>query len=191
MKPKLNIVIASTRPGRVGPSLAAWFNERAQEHGGFEAALVDLATFNLAVYDEPRHPRLRQYEHEHTKRWSASVESADAFVFVTPEYNYAPTPALVNALDYVLQEWAYKPAAFMSYGGISGGLRAVQTTKLMLTALKMVPITEAVVVPLFPQHLDAERRFQPNETQTKAATEVLDELLRVSEALKPLRAARS
>ena len=55
--------------------------------GGFEAALVDLAEFNLPIYDEPKHPVLQQYEHEHTKRWSASVSAADAFVFVTPEYN--------------------------------------------------------------------------------------------------------
>ena len=102
MAPRLNIIIGSTRPGRVGPSIAAWFETHARAHAGFEPVLVDLADFNLPVYDEPNHPRLRQYVHDHTKAWSASVEAADAFVFVTPEYNYFAPPALVNALDYVL-----------------------------------------------------------------------------------------
>src|SRR5699024_7105059 len=130
MQPKLHVIISSTRPGRVGPSVARWFHEYACHHGGFEAELVDLADFNLPVYDEPAHPRLGQYEHEHTKRWSASVAAADAYVFVAPEYNYSPTPALVNALDFVYNEWNYKPCGFVSYGGVSGGLRAVQAARL-------------------------------------------------------------
>ena len=110
MAPRLNIIIGSTRPGRLGPAVANWFDGFAREHGAFEPVLVDLADFDLPVYDEPNHPRLRQYVHEHTRRWSASVDAADAYVFVTPEYNYLAPPALVNALDYVLHEWAYKPA---------------------------------------------------------------------------------
>ena len=82
--------------------MANWFDGFAREHGAFEPVLVDLADFTLPVYDEPNHPRLRQYAHEHTKRWSASVDAADAYVFVTPEYNYFAPPALVNAMDYVL-----------------------------------------------------------------------------------------
>src|SRR5690606_2827816 len=90
---KLQTLIASTRPGRIGPHIAEWFHGVAVAHGGFDASLVDLASFALPVYDEPRHPRLRQYEHEHTRAWARSVEAADAYVFVTPEYNYGPTPA--------------------------------------------------------------------------------------------------
>ena len=132
---KLHTIIASTRPGRVGLHVGKWFHEYALKHGGFDATLVDLADFDLPVYDEPHHPRLQKYEREHTKRWAESVRSADAFVFVTPEYNYSPSPSLVNALDYVYLEWNYKPAGFVSYGGVSGGLRAVQVVKLQATAL--------------------------------------------------------
>ena len=99
--------IAVMERGRVvehGPT-ARWFEGAARTHGGFDVALVDLADFNLPIYDEPKHPRMRQYEHEHTKRWSESVAAADAFVFVTPEYNYATSPALLNALDYLVVEW--------------------------------------------------------------------------------------
>jgi len=185
---KLHVVIGSTRPGRVGPSIASWFHGLAVEHGKFEATLVDLAEFDLPVYDEPKHPVLQQYEHEHTKRWSASVAAADAFVFVTPEYNYGPTPALLNALDYVYKEWNYKPAAFVSYGGISGGIRAVQVTKQTLTTLKMVPIVEQVTIPFVAQQLGEDKAFKPSDVHVSSATAMLDELLRWAEALKPLRA---
>ena len=187
MAPRLHVVLSSTRPGRVGETIARWFHGLAVEHGKFEPELVDLAAFNLPVYDEPRHPALQQYEHDHTKRWGASVAAADAFVFVTPEYNYGPTPALLNALDYVYKEWNYKPAAFVSYGGISGGIRAVQVTKQTLTTLKMVPLVEAVVIPMVAQQLDDNKQFQPADIHMTSANAMLDELLRWAEALKPLR----
>ena len=123
---KLQTIICSTRPGRVGDKVAAWFHGVASTHQGFEATLVDIGAFALPLYDEPKHPRLQQYAHEHTKRWAASVAEADAYVFVTPEYNFGPPPPFVNALNYLYLEWNYKPCAFVSYGGISGALRAVQ-----------------------------------------------------------------
>jgi NAD(P)H-dependent FMN reductase len=101
MSLKLHTIITSTRPGRVGLHVAKWFHEYAVGHGGFDTTLVDIADFNLPIYDEPMHPRLQKYQHAHTKRWAESVKSADAFAFVTPEYNYGPSPSLVNALNYV------------------------------------------------------------------------------------------
>ena len=187
---KLHIIACSTRPGRVGIGVAKWFEGVAVQHAKFASELVDLATFNLPVYDEPRHPRLQKYEHDHTKKWSASVAAADAFVFVTPEYNFGPPPSLLNALDYVYLEWNYKPAAFVSYGGMSGGIRAVQTEKLTMTTLKMVPIIEAVSIPMVAKQLNEAGQFTPNEAQTDAANAMLNELLRWAEALKPLRQAK-
>ena len=185
---KLHIIVASTRPGRVGLAVAQWFHAAAKEHGRFDPALIDLAEVNLPMFNEPLHPALQQYEHEHTKRWSASVNSADAFVFVTPEYNYGPPPPLVNALNYLVKEWQYKPAGFVSYGGISGGLRSVQMTKQMFSTLKMVPIAEAVVVPMVQQHMSMGPTFTPNDVHKGAATVMLDEIFRWSGALKTLRA---
>lgn len=186
MSRKLATIAVSTRPGRVGIHVARWMQGVAEAHGGFDSRLVDLAEVNLPIYDEPKHPRLRDYQHEHTRRWSAIVEAADAFVFVTPEYNYGPSPALVNALDYVFHEWGYKPASFVSYGGVSGGLRAVQSTKLTLTTLRVVPLTEAVVVPFVANQVK-DGVFTPNEVQEKAAPVMLDALARWSDALKVLR----
>src|ERR1039458_1334934 len=133
--PKLQIFIASTRPGRVGLPVANWFVERARQHGGFEIEVVDLAEVDLPFMDEPNHPAQRQYTKQHTLRWSALVDSADAFVFVMPEYNYGFSAPLKNAIDYLNWEWRYKPVGFVSYGGIAAGTRSVQMIKQVVTAL--------------------------------------------------------
>src|SRR5215470_931201 len=124
MVPRLHTVIASTRPGRIGPAMGTWFHEFAKQHGKFDAHLVDLVDFDLPVIDEQHHPMRREYTKDHTKKWSASVNSADAFVFVTPEYNYGPPPSLLNALDYLFWEWQYKAVGLVGYGGIGGGGRS-------------------------------------------------------------------
>lgn len=170
--PVLQVVIASTRPGRVGPSVAAWVRDRADEHGAFDVELVDLAEVNLPLLDEPHHPRQRRYTHEHTRRWSATIDRADAFVFVMPEYNHAFNAALKNALDYLYVEWGGKPAAFVSYGGVAGGTRAVQLLKPVVTALKMVPVLEAVNIP-FVHTLVEDGVLQPNEHMERAAAAML------------------
>lgn len=187
MQPTLHVVTASTRPGRVGPSVARWFIDYATRHGAFAVQAVDLADFNLPVYDEPRHPVMQQYEHAHTKAWSASVAAADAFVFVTPEYNYNPTPALVNALNYVYREWNYKACGFVSYGGVSGGIRAVQVAKQLVTTLKMMPMVEGVMVPMVGKSLDASGTFIANEHVEHSAHQMLDELFKWTGALASLR----
>jgi NAD(P)H-dependent FMN reductase len=183
----LQIVIVSTREGRKGDAVGRWFETRARAHGAFDVELVDLAEVNLPLFDEPEHPRLRKYRHDHTTRWSERVAHGDAFVFVTPEYNYSAPPSIVNALDYLVHEWAYKPLAFVSYGGVSGGTRAVQMIKLQATALRMMPIPEAVSLPFFAKMFAADGTFSPDETQQKAADAVLTELRRWTDALRVLR----
>jgi NAD(P)H-dependent FMN reductase len=185
--PRLQIVIASTRPGRVGLPVGRWFDGRARAHGAFEVELVDLLELDLPFMDEPNHPRLRQYTKQHTKDWSAKVEAADAFVFVVPEYNYGFTAPLKNAIDFLHSEWQYKPVGFVSYGGIAAGTRAVQMLKQVVTTLKMTPLFEAVSIPFVAQFIDDEGEVQANEVMEQAADAMLDELLRVSEALRPLR----
>jgi len=183
------VVTAATRPARKGGAVAEWALAQARAHGKFEIEPVDLAIVNLPLFDEPKHPRLRQYKHDHSKEWSATIERADAFVFVTPEYNYAPPPGLVNALDYLVLEWGYKPVAFVSYGGVSGGTRSVQVAKLMVTGLKIMPMVEAVNFPFVANLLNKDTgAFEPPAAQEDAARVMLDELMRWAEALKPMRA---
>jgi NAD(P)H-dependent FMN reductase len=95
-------------------------------------------------------------------------------------------PHPINAFDYVYKEWNYKPAGFVSYGEVSGGLRAVQIEKQTLTTLKVVPIVEAVVIPMVAQSI-ADGRFRGSELQIQAAKVMLGELLRWAGALQPLR----
>lgn len=185
--PTLQIIIASTRPGRVGLPVGRWFEAHARAHGGFEIDLVDLAELGLPFMDEPNHPRLRKYTHQHTKDWSARVDAADAFVFVMPEYNYGFNAPLKNAIDFLHEEWTYKPVGFLSYGGVAAGTRAVQMIKQVVTTLKMAALPEAVSIPFVAQFIDDEGELVPNELMLQSATAMLDELGRMEQALRCMR----
>ncbi len=181
------IIVGSVRPGRVGLPVAQWVRRAAEAHGGFEIDFVDLAELALPFMDEPNHPRLRTYTQQHTIDWSERVDAAEAFVFVTPEYNHSFSPALKNALDYLSQEWKRKPAGFASYGGVSAGTRGVVALKPALVGLGLV-ITQPNVEINFPgKQLTDDGEFEPNEQQAAVATAMFDELVALSAALAPLR----
>ena len=186
--PRLLIIVASTRPGRVGLPVANWFTDEARAHGGFELEVVDLAELRLPLLDEPHHPRLRQYTKDHSHAWSATVEAADAVVMVTSEYNYGYPAALKNAFDYLHHEWRYKPVGFVSYGGVAAGTRAVQQLKQVVTAVAMMPTQASVNIPFVQQFLGQDGTISANDVMVDAAKAMLDELLRFHEALAPLRA---
>ena len=183
----LKIIIASTRPTRKGPAVAAWIMEEATKQPQFNAELIDLKEVNLPVFDEPKHPRFGEYDHEHTKRWSALIAPADAFIVVTPEYNYSAPPSLINALTYLVKEWKYKPMAFVSYGGLSGGMRSVQSLKPLITTFAMMPLPDAVNIPNFAQHINEEGKFVSYEAAEIASHDMFTELLKWTKALKPMR----
>jgi NAD(P)H-dependent FMN reductase len=182
----LLVIVGSTRPGRAGLPISQWFTEQAARHDGVNVTVADLAELNLPLLDEPNHPRLRQYLNRHTKAWSALVDAADAIVIVTPEYNHSYPAPLKNAIDYLHQEWQYKPVGFVSYGGVSAGTRAVAALKTVVSVLKMVPVAENVNIPFHTQFID-DGVVEPNETMTQAADAMVDELARVEAALRPLR----
>jgi NAD(P)H-dependent FMN reductase len=171
--------------------VAAWIHDRAVKHGGFDVELIDLAEVNLPIFDEPKHPRFGEYEHQHTRDWSATISRGDAYIFVIPEYNYGFNAAIKNAIDYLNVEWQYKPLGFVTYGGVAAGTRAMQMLKQVVSALKMVPVTDAVNIPFVQQFLDADRVLQPNEVMEGAATAMLDELERWTSATQALRTAAS
>jgi NAD(P)H-dependent FMN reductase len=177
-RPVLAVVVGSTRPGRVGLPVARWVCDQAENHGAFAVELVDLAEVALPLLDEPNHPRLGDYQHDHTRAWSATVARADAFVFVTPEYNHGYPAALKNAIDYLYAEWRDKPVGFVSYGGVAGGTRAVAQLETVVSPLKMVPVPEGVIVP-FVHKMVTDGRFQPGDVQERSATAMFDELARM------------
>ena len=178
-RPVVQVIVASTRPGRVGEPTARWIAERAEKHGAFEVDIVDLAEVDLPMFAEPNHPRLGRYTLQTTKDFSALIDRADGFVLVFPEYNHSYNAALKNALDHLNREWAGKPVGMVSYGGVAAGSRAAVALETVLVALQM-RIIGSVPIPFIAQFVhddeDGGRTFQPNE-QVEAGTDgMLDAL---------------
>ncbi|MDG4798207.1 GNAT family N-acetyltransferase [Micromonospora sp. WMMD1082] len=195
---RLLVIVASTRPGRLGPAIADWFVRTATPDAdrpdadrpgatpdGITVDVADLADIGLPLLDEPEHPASGSYLHEHTRRWSRRVAAADAFVVVTPEYNFGMPAVLKNALDFLYHEWAWKPVAFVSYGNTSAGTRSVQMAKQVVTTLKMMPIGATVALRIAESTRDG--RVVASAALDRAARGVLVELSRVACALRPLR----
>ncbi|MEX0609643.1 MAG: NAD(P)H-dependent oxidoreductase [Balneolaceae bacterium] len=187
---KLKVISSTTRPGRKGPIMANWIAETAEQHGSFDVELLDLGEIDLPIMDEPNHPRLKKYKHLHTKQWSAKIEEADAFIFVTAEYNHTYPASLQNALQYLSQEWNYKAAGILSYGGVSAGTRAFNDLKRDLVTFKTVPLMEAVNIPFFTQFINEEDRLIPNEVMEQSAGAMLEELARGTAGLKVIKEKR-
>ncbi|MFJ5780171.1 NADPH-dependent FMN reductase [Streptomyces sp. NPDC093094] len=184
-RPVLQIHIGSTRPNRIAPAFTDWFAQVAEQHATFEIEVIDLAEVGLPLLDEPNHPRLRQYTRQHTRDWSATVDRADAFVMVTPEYNYGYSAVTKNALDYLCHEWADKAVGFVSYGGVGAGTRAVQQLKQVVTTLRMVPVLESVNIPFAMHKVTAEGKAETDAGLDQAAVLMLDELARLTRKLRP------
>ncbi|WMT88026.1 NAD(P)H-dependent oxidoreductase [Pelagibacterium sp. 26DY04] len=191
MTVNLKIIIGSTRPGRVGPTIARWVEAFASEREQFDVELVDLAEVGLPLLDEAAIPFFGQYQHEHTKRWSTIVSQADAFVFVTPEYNFFPPASLVNAIQVLLAEWGRKPAGIVSYGGISAGLRSAQALRQLLGNVNVHALAQMVPIPNFAEFIGEDGVFRPNQPMEEGAAGMLEELHKWAAALKPLRQAEA
>lgn len=183
---KLMVVIGSVRPGRAGLSVALWVHEHTTQIGGFDIDFVDLAELNLPFMNEPKHPRLQEYRHRHTLAWSERVAAADAFLFVTPEYNYSYSPALKNALDYLHHEWSGKPVGLVSYGGLAGGTRGAAALQPVLSALGMMSVQANVEIPYVSRQID-DGFFEPSDRQVEKLTLLLDQLRRLSPVLQSAR----
>jgi NAD(P)H-dependent FMN reductase len=133
---KVQIIMGSTRPGRVSPQIAEWTLNHLPKKDGVEYEIVDVAKYNLPLFDEPQHPSLNQYAHEHTKLWSKKIKEGDSYIFLTAEYNAGYPASLKNAIDYLYHEWSEKPALVISYG-VQGGSGASAQLQQVLNRLKM------------------------------------------------------
>lgn len=155
---KIQIILGSTRNHRVGEKVANWVYSQVKDIPDAEVELVDLENFPLPFYDEPIIPKLIKgnYSNEIAKKWATKVAEADGYIVVTPEYNHGYPAVLKNAFDYVYDEWNNKPIGFVSYGGISGGLRAVEQLRQVVVELQMVPIRESVSFQFVSKKFDEE-----------------------------------
>jgi len=189
---RIAIIIGSTRPGRNGEAVAKWVYEIAQkrsEVGGAEFELVDIKDFNLPLLDEPVPPSRGQYTKEHTKAWAAKIDSFDAYVFVTPEYNHGTSGALKNAIDFLFKEWNNKAAGFVGYGSALGA-RAVESLRLVMGELQIADVRAQVGLSLFTD-FENFSVFKPGPHQAQSVNAMFDQVIAWGGALKPLREKQS
>jgi NAD(P)H-dependent FMN reductase len=182
---KVAIIIGSTRPGRNGEAVGKWVHELAKKRTDSNFELVDIRDFNLPLLDEPIPPSMGQYSKEHTKAWSLRIDSFDAYIFVTAEYNHGIPGALKNAIDFLYKEWNNKVAGFVGYGG-AGGVRAVEQLRLVMAELKVATVRSQVTLSLFTD-FENFTKFKPATFQENSANAMLDEVIAWGGALKTLR----
>jgi NAD(P)H-dependent FMN reductase len=182
---KIAIILGSTRPGRNGEAVARWIYEIAKKRIDAEFEFVDIKDFNLPLLDEPVPPSQGQYSKEHTKRWSAKIDSFDGYIFVTAEYNHGIPGALKNGIDYIYKEWNNKAAGFVGYGS-AGGVRAVEQLRLVMAELQVADVRAQVAVSIITEFEDFQT-FKPASYQEKLVNNMLDQVISWGRALKLLR----
>jgi NAD(P)H-dependent FMN reductase len=182
---RIGIVLGSTRPGRNGEAVAKWAFEIAQKRTDAEFELVDIAEYDLPLLDEPVPPSQGRYSKEHTKRWAEKIGSFDGFIFVTPEYNHGTSGALKNAIDFLFAEWNNKAAGFVGYGS-AGGVRAVESLRLVMGEIMVADVRSQVQLSLFTD-FENFSTFKPHERHEKTLNEVIDQVIRWGSALSKVR----
>src|SRR5687767_1281623 len=182
---RIAVIIGSTRPGRVGESVGRWVFDLAKRRTDAQFELIDLKDFDLPLLDEPVPPSRGQYSKEHTKKWAATIDSFDGYVFVTPEYNHGICGALKNAIDFLYREWNNRAAGFVGYGS-AGGARAVEHLRLVIAEVQVATVRNQVMLSL---HDDFENYtvFKPRQFHEKTLGEVLDQVIAWGGALRDLR----
>jgi NAD(P)H-dependent FMN reductase len=190
---RIAIILGSTRPGRRVEDVARWVAEVAGRHPAVTAGeagldIVDIADYGLPLLDEPAPAATGLYQNAHTKRWAATIDRFDGFVFVTPEYNSAVPAALKNAIDYLWAEWNHKAAGIVSYG-LYGGARAAEQLRQTMAEIKVADVHAQVAINPFVDFDFTDSPagvVAPGERQEALLTTMLDEILEWSRVLRPL-----
>ncbi|MCP9212152.1 NADPH-dependent FMN reductase [Streptomyces sp. NEAU-Y11] len=181
---RLAVVVGSTREGRFGPKVARWFTERAALRDDMDVEVIDLADtplpFDLTHTPGPEESRALQAV-------SPRLDAADAYAVITPEYNHSYPAALKNAIDWHYSQWRAKPVGFVSYGGISGGLRAVEHLRPVFAEVHAVTVRDSVSFHNAWDLFGPEGRLTDSAAADKAATTMLDQLHWWGRALRTAR----
>jgi NAD(P)H-dependent FMN reductase len=188
-KLRVGIILGSTRPNRNGEAVAQWVHELAGQRGDAEYELVDIKDFNLPLLDEPIPPSQGKYSQPHTKKWAEKIKTFDAFVFVTPEYNHSTSGALKNALDFLYKEWNNKAAGFVGYGS-AGGVRAVETLRLIMAELQVADVRAQVALSLMTD-FENFSTFKPASHHAKQLNVMFDQLLAWGGAMRTMRSGEN
>jgi NAD(P)H-dependent FMN reductase len=165
---RLEVIVGSVRAGRFAPIVANWFVRRASARTDLRVGVLDLA--------------------ENPPGFTERIGAADAVVVITPEYNHSYPGPLKHAIDEVGKQWRAKPVGFVSYGGLAGGLRAVEPLRVVFAELHTVTVRETVSFHMAHRSFDAHGEPHDTEGPALAATALLDQLVWWARALRAARA---
>ena len=185
---RIAIIVGSTRPNRASPQVAKWVLDLAKKRGDATYEIVDIANFDLPVFDEPMPPSMGNYQHDHTKGWAETIASYDGFVFVTPEYNHSISGALKNAIDFVYGEWNNKAAGFVSYGS-TGGARAVEHLRGIMAEVQVADVRAHVSMSMYTD-FENWSVLKPAPRHEQQLGVMLDQLVAWSRAMQGVRAEK-
>ena len=175
---KLAIIIGSVREGRFGTTVANWFAGEARNHGGYEVDIIDLAEFDIPA---------NMTRNASVGAFADRIGAADAFVVIFQEYNHSFGGTLKIAIDALKEEWRGKPVGFVAYGGLSGGLRAVEALRIVFAEVHATTIRETVAFPLAWNKFNDEGEPIEAEAVQTAARMLLDNLEWWGVALRDMR----
>jgi NAD(P)H-dependent FMN reductase len=188
-KPRIGIVISSTRENRFGDKAAHWVHHIAARRTDLDFEIVDLRDYPLPLF-EGTSPFYAPVTNELAQRWGRKMAELDGYLFVTAEYNRSITGALKNALDWAYREYNRKPAAYVGYGGV-GGARAVEQLRLINIELQMAPTRSGVHIggADFVGLLMQGKSFEEMPHLAQSGGVMLEELAWWAKALKTAREA--
>ncbi|MBZ9823430.1 NADPH-dependent FMN reductase [Mesorhizobium sp. CA4] len=189
-KPKIAIVVGSTRAARFADVPTQWIARIAKTHADIDVEIVDLRDWPLPFFDEVASSAWAPSQNEVAQRWQKKVAEFDGFIFTAAEYNHAPTGVLKNAIDYAANEWNKKPAGFVGYGSV-GGARAVEQLRLIAVELQMAPVKSAVHIAWgdFLAVRQGEKKLEDMEHLNQAAAALVNDVAWWAKVLKAARAA--
>ena len=189
-RPRIGIIIGSTREGRFGDKPAHWIHEIAKQRTDLDAELIDLRDHPLPFFNEALPLAYAPARNEAARRWSDKLATLDGLVVVTPEYNHGPAAVLKNAFDYALREFHRKPIGFVGYGGV-GAARAVEQLRQVTIELQMAPVRNAVHIGMveFLGIWQQGKSFDDFPHLAQAADGMLDDIGWWARALKTAREA--
>ena len=183
--PKIQIITGSTRPNRLNRQVADWVYSIASQRDDIDVELVDIADFNLPLFDEPMSPAMAAPTKDHTKKWASKVREADGYIFITPEYNHSVSGALKNAIDFVYGEWNNKAAGFVGYGS-AGGARAIEHLRGIMGEIQVADVRSTVMLNLM-NDFENFSKLKNVDAHVPSLETLMDQLTAWSEALKTVR----
>jgi NAD(P)H-dependent FMN reductase len=187
-KPKIGIVVGSTRPNRFADKPTEWIEKIARARGDIEVEVLDLRDYPMPFFNEAMSPAWGPSQDETARKWQKKVAELDGFIVIAAEYNRGPTAVLKNAIDYAYGEWNKKAVTFVGYGG-AGATRAVEQLRLNAIEVQMAP-TRAAVHILWPDYIAVAqqgKKLEELEHLNQSAHQVLDQLVWWTRALKVAR----